>query len=148
LRNAKIDTNTVTDAKTRLIWEIVNPGVAGRNLSSRDLRDAVLVRGDLSSCILTNTDFSLSFLIEANLSNANLTDARLFGVDLTSANLSGSDLTRANLRTATTDSTDFTNAIFKDTVMPDGTVRSSPPLSGTAAGVTVTPRPWRLRKPM
>jgi hypothetical protein len=35
LRGAKFDTNTVVDAKTRLVWQIVNEGVAGPDVHGR-----------------------------------------------------------------------------------------------------------------
>ena len=49
LRGAKFDTNTVVDAKTRLIWQIVNEGVAGGDLHGEDLSDGILAEGKLSS---------------------------------------------------------------------------------------------------
>src|SRR5882672_5501397 len=68
LRGAKFNTNTLVNAKTRLIWQIVNEGVSGRDLHGLDLSGAVLAEGKLRSANLTNVNFSQSFLNFADLS--------------------------------------------------------------------------------
>lgn len=104
----------------------------------------MLVEGNLISARLTNVNFSASLLNEAKLTDADLTDARLFDADLTGTDLSGADLTgadftrailnaanlshanltRAILRNADITDINFTGAIFNQTVMPDGSIRS------------------------
>jgi len=69
---AKINGTTQIDDKWHLVWEIVNEGAEGRNLSIIDLSEANL--------------------IGANLSRANLRRADLRGTDLSEADLRGADL--------------------------------------------------------
>jgi len=125
LRSARFDANTLISAKGRLIWEVVNPGVPGRDLHGTDLGNAILAGGNMSNCNLTNAIFSRSFLNEANLSGADLTGANLFDADLTSVDLSGANLTRASLFGATVTNADFTDVIFNSTTMPDGSIKSN-----------------------
>ena len=125
LRGAKLDTNTLVNAKTRLIWQIVNEGAPGRDLHGLDLSEAILAEGNLRNANLTNVNFSRSFLNFADLSGADLTGATLLNADLTEANLTGANLTRANLRGAQTTDTDFSGAVFSNTIMPDGSTRSN-----------------------
>nr|MDZ8061302.1 pentapeptide repeat-containing protein [Nostoc sp. EkiNYC01] len=78
---------TELDEKSRLIQDIIQKEVSGRNLRGADLRGANLTSANLTSANLTG----------ANLTGANLTGANLTGADLTGANLTGADLTGANL---------------------------------------------------
>ncbi len=85
LRGAKIDDTTKINSKWRLVWEIVNQGAEGRDLSGADLVGANLSGANLSG---------------ANLSEADLWMANLSGADLLKADLSGANLGMANLREA------------------------------------------------
>jgi uncharacterized protein YjbI with pentapeptide repeats len=75
LSGAKIDDTTQLDDKWRLVWEIVNQGAQGLDLSGADL----------------------SF---SNLVGVDLRGADLYGADLRWANLSGANLSGANYNTA------------------------------------------------
>ena len=76
LVETRIDDTTRIDDGPRLVWEIVNQGAQGRDLSSANLSGATLH--------------------QANLSRSNLRDA-----DLRETNLSAADLRGTNLRGAT-----------------------------------------------
>ncbi len=73
------------DDKWRIVQEIVEQPVKGRNLSGADLSGADLSGADLS---------------DADLSGADLSGADLSGADLSSADLSGADLTGAIVKNA------------------------------------------------
>jgi len=60
----------------------------------------------------------------ADLRDANLANANLKNVDVTGADLSDADLTYANLTGANLTDANLNGAIFWDTTLPDGTVRS------------------------
>jgi len=78
-----IDENTTMDSTYMLVWEIVNEGGAGRDLS-----EANLVNADLSHSDLRGADLTGQRLTLVNLTGANLTGADLTGADLTSVNWS------------------------------------------------------------
>ena len=134
LRGTLFDTNTIIEAKSRLVWEILIQGAVGRDLHGTNLSSTFLANADLRSVNLTNANLNLAILFEANLSDANLQNANLSGVDFTDAiltnailnsvNLNSADLTRANLFGATTNGATFFGATFSQTVMPDGSIRS------------------------
>ncbi|RUS94453.1 hypothetical protein DSM106972_093480 [Dulcicalothrix desertica PCC 7102] len=78
------------DDKWRIVQEIVEQPVKGRNLSGADLSGADLSGADLSGADLSGAD----------LSNADLSGADLSGADLSGADLSGADLTGAIVKNA------------------------------------------------
>ena len=133
-QSAELDANTIIEGKSRLTWELVNQGGAGRDLHGTNLSNMMLARADLRSVNLTNANLNLAVFDFANLGGANLRAATLtsvsfFGATLTnatlnSANLSFADLTQANLFGATTNGAIFTGATFSQTIMPDGSVRN------------------------
>jgi uncharacterized protein YjbI with pentapeptide repeats len=86
----------------------------GANLHSANLQNI-----DLSDLDLSEANLSYANLKGADLSNATLFQANLEGVDLEDANLTGTDLELTNLENANL----RTDAIFCQTVMPDGTIR-------------------------
>jgi uncharacterized protein YjbI with pentapeptide repeats len=124
--------------------------LSGSDMSDIDCSSASFHKANLFKAILTNAwcfdaDFSEANLTEANMSGADLSCAKLIGTNLTRANLEGADLsyaflnganlTGANLKGvdlsyavlegADLTNADLTGAIFKETVMPDGTKRSN-----------------------
>lgn len=131
---SQMDSNTIIEPRSRLTWEIINQGAAGRQLGATNLSNMFLANADLRGVNLTNANLNLSVLDAANLGGANLrgatlSSASLFRTTLTnaalnSANLSFTDLTQANLLGATTNGTIFTGATFSQTIMPDGSVRN------------------------
>jgi uncharacterized protein YjbI with pentapeptide repeats len=103
LHGSKIDDTTQIDDRGRLVWEIVNQGVPGRDLSgtdlsTTDLSEANLSGANLSGANLFGTELIEADLREADLNGANLKGAILKGVNFSGANLEGADLSGANLR--------------------------------------------------
>ncbi len=88
------------DDKWRLVQEIVNHAVRGRNLSDADLSDADLSRTKLSRAKLSRAKLSDADLSDADLRGADLSGADLSDADLRGAKLSGADLRGADLRGA------------------------------------------------
>lgn len=81
---------------------------------------------DLEGCDFTgSTAFQQRDLRGAKLTNVNLTrvDARL--ADFQGADLGGACIVEANLLGAALDGSDLRNAIFCNTIMPDGTINMS-----------------------
>lgn len=119
---------------------IVAPGLEEADLSRACLFQINLTQANLQGCNFTRTQLRMADLTAANLGSANLRGADLCRADLShailrnaclvAANLSdaklvGADLTGADLRSANLSCTDLRNAIFSQTLMPDGTVRNS-----------------------
>ncbi|OQY43743.1 MAG: hypothetical protein B6242_14125 [Anaerolineaceae bacterium 4572_78] len=75
LAGVKIDDTTQIDDKWRLVWEVVNHGAVGRDLSGKDLRQADMHAVDFSGALLIGTNLSGANLKDANLSNADLNGA-------------------------------------------------------------------------
>ena len=86
-----LDANTQLDPKPRLLWQIVNNGVAGLALTNKDL----------SIATLTNVNFNGTKLNGANLNNTDLRDADIRGANFTGANLTFVDF-RGTLMDGTT----------------------------------------------
>ncbi|MEH2113126.1 pentapeptide repeat-containing protein [Nostoc sp.] len=105
LKGMIVDENTKFDYKNYLIWEIVNQGAFGRNLSGVDLTGACLEDADLREVNLSNAklgyfsfdDDKKIILYESNLKRANLTEANLEYAQLRGANLENAILGKANL---------------------------------------------------
>ncbi|MFB2833944.1 pentapeptide repeat-containing protein [Floridanema evergladense] len=96
----KINEETKLDSKWRLVWEIVNQEVEGRDLSNADLSNANLKFAKLNGARLVkaqlqSTELSNTKLAKANLIGADLTNARLLEADLTDADLSGTKVKNA-----------------------------------------------------
>jgi len=107
LERAIINENTKIDPKWKLVWEIQTNGAAGKDLP--------------------NVNFEGAYLAHTNFKNTNLKNANLTNADLDSADLTGANLTGANLTGATLHGTSFNwETIFKNTIMPDGTIRTDP----------------------
>ncbi|MGE3308436.1 MAG: MBG domain-containing protein [Limisphaerales bacterium] len=103
---------------------LAGANLVGANLVGADLIDAVLIYADLTYANLSAADLNL-----ANLRGATLNGAALVHADLSTNNLSFAVLTGANLSDATLLGADLTsailtNAIFHNTRMPDGTLRT------------------------
>jgi uncharacterized protein YjbI with pentapeptide repeats len=125
--------------KWALVWTLINVGADGVELEGANLYetslDGVSLRSknlsgvNLSSASLRGADLIGTNLTGAKLGNVNFTDAQLIGAILVDAALSSADFTRADLTSANlTGAKDFNpnqeGIIFKNTVMPDGTVRT------------------------
>uniref|UniRef100_UPI00398BE768 pentapeptide repeat-containing protein n=1 Tax=Scytonema millei TaxID=1245922 RepID=UPI00398BE768 len=140
-----IGDKTQIDRKQRLVWEIVNEGASGRNLSGADLSfanlsDADLSFADLKTANLSFADLSGTDLSGADLSNADLRNAKIgdktqidskwrlvweivnegaSGKDLSDANLSDANLSDANLRGADLRGADLRGANLRPAYLSD-----------------------------
>jgi uncharacterized protein YjbI with pentapeptide repeats len=138
LKNANLFLATLTNA-TLQEADLTDADLFLANLRDTNLNKTTLVNADLSFADLSQSELvfanlrnaNLSFvnLSGASLSGANLSRASLRGANLSNANLSGAnlqnaDLTGANLSNANTIGADLSGAIFYNTTMPDGTIRS------------------------
>lgn len=107
--------------------ECAGCNLRGMNLNGLDLGSVNLSGADLSGANLENTILFGANLRGANLRGANLTQAMLSGADLSGADLSEANLTGANLFQVKANELGgvfFTNAIFSETMMPDGNIRN------------------------
>jgi uncharacterized protein YjbI with pentapeptide repeats len=90
LAGVKLDETTQIEEKWRRVWQVVNYGARGGDLSGTGLSGADLHEIDLSG----------ASLVGARLDGANLREADLRGADLNGATLRGADLTEARLAEA------------------------------------------------
>jgi uncharacterized protein YjbI with pentapeptide repeats len=97
LVGVKMDAATQIEEKWRLVWEIVNQGAQGRDLSGADLAGADLHNIDFGEAILTGARLDGANLRGANLSGADLNGASLWNADLTDAELAGANFYEAQL---------------------------------------------------
>jgi uncharacterized protein YjbI with pentapeptide repeats len=96
-----------------------------KNLSSKDFSGIDLFYCDLSGSNLENANLSDCDLSVSDLSNCNLNGANLNLATLDQTNLRGADLSNANLSGVMQFSAaDIEGAIFRNTIMPDGNIRS------------------------
>ncbi len=134
-RGAQMDSTTIIDSRSRLVWQILNQNFGvGADLHGTNLSFVLLLGANLMGANLTNTVCTSIICENSNFGSANLTKANCNGGDffsviltnanLTQANFSSADLTDANLRNATTNGTVFTGATFNNTIMPDGSIRN------------------------
>jgi uncharacterized protein YjbI with pentapeptide repeats len=89
LKGAILSESTQLDSKWRLVWEIVNQGAEGRDLSHTDLSYTDLYDANLTGAKLVTTQLIGADLSRANLIGAELRNAILIGANLRAANLSG-----------------------------------------------------------
>ena len=114
------------------------------NIIGVDMSYSNLSRGRIDACWLEDVNLTGANLrearfIEASISGADLTGADLTGADLTrtsfrKVNLSEANLTRTRLRYTDIIDSNLTNAVlnisdidepfFRNTIMPDGTIRT------------------------
>ncbi|WP_373543183.1 pentapeptide repeat-containing protein [Chamaesiphon sp.] len=89
-----------------------------------DLRSAVLVDCCLNAADLTNADLRGCDLRGAKFGAANLTGADLRDAIFNNTDFYGANLTNANFSGVTLNAS-LRNAIFLNTIMPDGSIRTS-----------------------
>ena len=139
-----------TEVLQKLKVSLADSQLAGAKLAAADLSEADLAGADLTGAYLKYANLSKADLGAAHLSFANLTDANLRGANLVGANLSGAllrganlsgahlsranlsgallmgtnlsfaNLTEANLSGAKLRGVNLREAIFKETICPDG----------------------------
>lgn len=113
----------------------VNPvecEVAGEDFSDSDLNSSVFFEADVQSAIFVNSNLSDSDFSGALATNADFTGATLADSIIVGADFSGADFTNANLTDAFVFETTVTNAIWSNTICPDGT--NSDANNGTCEG--------------
>ena len=99
--------------------ELAQSCLNAADLTDADLRGANLIYTTFSSANLTNADLRRAKFHETSFDRANLTGANLSGANLArcifwEANLTGANLEGASLRKAS----------FRNTIMPDGSIRT------------------------
>ena len=113
----------------------VNPAsceVAGEDFSDSDLNSSVFFEADVQSATFVNSNLSDSDFSGALAANADFTGATLADSIIVGADFSGADFTNANLTGAFVFETTVTNAIWSNTICPDGT--NSDSNNGTCEG--------------
>ncbi len=94
--------------------ELIGTGLGGVDLTDADLSGADLTGADLSHALIYNTDLAFAQLI-----GVDLREAVLSGANLTFSKLSGADLTGSDVNNI-----DFGSAVFDQTIMSDGSIRT------------------------
>lgn len=107
----------IIDEKWYLVWDIINKGAEGRELSEADLSEA-----DLSEANFKN----------GNLSGINLSRSILNGSDLSWTDLSGANFRKANLAGANFDWANFSEADLSEVAGFDSITCSGANFSGTS----------------
>jgi len=105
-----IDDATRLDAKWRLVWEIVNHGASGRDLTGVDLSQANLSGADMSQAILSR----------AVLAATDLSGANLYGADLRGAVLTAPDPQGGTPHHATLHGADLAGVMMDDSTQIEG----------------------------
>lgn len=98
----------------------------GADLSNTNLVDANLDSADLSNADLTNANLSGANLYCSKMYGANFTNANLSNANLTSIIFDGANLTFAHMTNAENLTGSGRNAIYYNTIMPDGTIETVP----------------------
>lgn len=120
LHYAKIQ-KAVIDSKWYLVWDIVNNGTEGRELSKVDLSEADLSEANLKNANLSGTDLSKSILNGSDLSWTDLNGAILRKANLAEANFDWADFSEANLSevrgfdSITCSGANFSGTVFRQT---------------------------------
>lgn len=95
----------------------------GSNLSGANLSGAMLFRAKFSNANLTGAKLDRIIGTEIWFTDANLTSASFIKANLAESHFGGANLTTANFMNAR--NAYFERAIFKETIMPDGSLRSN-----------------------
>ncbi|MEM9273650.1 MAG: pentapeptide repeat-containing protein [Cyanobacteria bacterium P01_F01_bin.143] len=95
--------------------------LSGANMEGISLGESILQGANLTGAILIDAVFGQTYFGDANLSYADLTGADLTESTFFNVNLSHADLTAATGFYIGR----FEGAIFDETIMPDGSIRSS-----------------------
>ena len=129
LRKRFLDRANLSGAKLNkaFLWRanFIEANLSAANLSGSDLQEASFSYASLKDANLSSTYLCETCFACADLSRANFTNAKIEGyVNFSKANLTQVDFTGASLEVSW-DEINFKNTYFKDTIMPDGTVRNS-----------------------
>jgi uncharacterized protein YjbI with pentapeptide repeats len=105
LSDTQIDDSFAKLQKWKVVWQLMNMEVSGKDLSGHDLSEAYMRSVNLSGADLSQADLRAADLNGAILSNtdlrkADLRDAGLIGADLRDADLTKAVMSNANLTEA------------------------------------------------
>ncbi len=127
LRGTIINEYTKMNPKWLLVWQIVNQGLKGHNLSKIDLSGAKLQGANIaevnfSEGIFSGVNFNQANLTKVNLSQAHLSEVnfretKLVDLDLSNAYLQEVDFHRANLSGVNFKETIFNQVNFSEAVL-------------------------------
>jgi uncharacterized protein YjbI with pentapeptide repeats len=87
-----IDQDTIMDPKMKLVWQIVNQGIAGLTLTNKDLSVARFPSVNFSGGKMNGSDFSASFLTGGDLRGASFSNANMRFVDFTDTQIDGATI--------------------------------------------------------
>ena len=141
-KKTQLNSETVIDKKWRRVWEIINTGAIGKNLSGVDLSNANLSTVSLRKANLRGADLSYSNLSEADLSNADLSNGKLI-----KSNLSGANLTEVNLKKNQALGSNFTNAILTGASIEDWNINNNTLLDSVICDYIYLQENKRERRP-
>ncbi|MCA9212054.1 MAG: pentapeptide repeat-containing protein [Planctomycetales bacterium] len=87
--------------------------VAGWDLSSQSLQDAVFTTANASGATFAGSDLSRAVILSANLNGTDFSDAMLSGAMLSRSDLAGANFANANLSTAVLDGVSFSSTSLR-----------------------------------
>jgi uncharacterized protein YjbI with pentapeptide repeats len=94
----QLDTNTVMDAKHRLIWQVVNQGAVNAVLTNEDLSFATLSDVSFNGAKLNGSTLFGSFLDGTDLRGANFSNCNVEFIDFQDAQMDGTTIIGAEPR--------------------------------------------------
>ncbi|MGB3511857.1 MAG: pentapeptide repeat-containing protein [Microcoleaceae cyanobacterium] len=129
LRKHCLDRANLSGAKLNkaFLWRanFNKANLSAANLSGSDLQEASFTYANLKEANLSSTYLCQTYFNCADLSRANFTNAKIESyINFSEANLTQVNFTGASVEVSW-DEINFKNTYFKDTIMPDGTVRNS-----------------------
>lgn len=98
LHQAQLDTNTVIEAKWRLVWQIVTLGGSNGSFAGRDLGFANLLGANLNGANLQSANLAIASLRDADIRNANFNFADTRWIDFRGAVLNANTIIDAKSR--------------------------------------------------
>ncbi|NEP47104.1 MAG: pentapeptide repeat-containing protein [Okeania sp. SIO2H7] len=98
--------------------------LSGANLTGANLQEVSFTYANLRKANLSDTKLIETYFGCADLSGANFTNTNIGGIDFSRANLTEVDFTKASIGD-TWNEKNFKNCFFQNTIMPDGSIRSS-----------------------
>jgi len=99
LHHARIQEAIISE-KWYLVWDVLNNGAEGRDLSGVDLSEADLSAANFKNANLSGSNLSNSILNDSNFSWADFSGANLARANFAGANCDWADFSRANLARA------------------------------------------------
>ncbi|WP_052672486.1 pentapeptide repeat-containing protein [Aliterella atlantica] len=132
LRYAKLHCTQIQEAiideKWYLVWDIINNGAEGRDLSEADLSEADLSEANFKNGNLSRVNFSRSILNKADFSWTDLSGANFRKANLAGANFDWADFNEADLSevegfgSITCSGASFSGTSFRQTRIPSSSL--------------------------